>query len=150
MIMVIILKNLYDMLLNISNNNIESIIKKSVAMARETLPNPDRMCILASNLVYNYLKDRHILCKIINTKELGMGYRHEFVLVKDADDTYLIDTTYPQFIKSGNLLDQELLDNGYIKLDNDILFNYLNSIPTPNDVSDVDIDELFLSSGKRK
>ena len=142
--------DLYNRLLNISNNSINNIIEDAVKMARDTIPVPDRMCILASNLIYNYLKDRHILCKIINTMDLGMGYRHDFVLAKDVNDVYLIDTTYSQFRNNGVLFDEDVLVKGYTKINNDILFNYLNSIPTPNGIDDIDIDKLFLPSGKRK
>ncbi len=140
----------YNKILNISNHDTSNIIKDAVKMARDTIPVPDRMCILASNMIYNYLKDRHILCKIINTKELGMGYRHDFVLAKDINNTYLIDTTYSQFKNNSFLLDEDILVDGYTIVNDDVLLNYLNSIPTPNGIDDVNIEDLFLSSSKRK
>ena len=142
--------DLYNKILNISNNDITNIIEDAVKMARDTIPIPDRMCILASNLIYNYLKDRHILCKIINTKELGMGYRHDFVLAKDTNNTYLIDTTYSQFKDNGFLLDEDILVKGYTIVNDDILFNYLNTLPTPYGIDSVNVENLFLSPSKRK
>jgi hypothetical protein len=50
--------------------------------------------MVASNIIYNFLLDQHILARIINTKELGIEYEHEAVIVKNKDNYYLIDFTY--------------------------------------------------------
>ena len=85
------LMDLYSMMLNINNKDLESIIKKSINKTRKEINFSEGMCKVAANLVYNDLKNEHVVAKIVNTKELGLGYEHEFVLVKDVFIYYLIE-----------------------------------------------------------
>ena len=142
--------SLYDNMLNISNKDIETIINNSIKKINKISSDKEGICKVVSNMIYHTLLKEHVVCKIINTKELGLGYEHEFVLAKEINNVYLIDATYEQFINKGTILNKELLNNGYIKVDNTILINYLNSIPNTYKIENIEISELFLSSSKRK
>lgn len=108
------------------------------------------MCKVAANLIYNDLLDEHIIARIVNTNELGSGYEHEFVIVKDKNDYFLIDITYNQFLNKGTILNQQLLVQNYIKVDNLILLNYLNSIPNFYKIDYINIEEIFFKQEERK
>ena len=108
------------------------------------------MCKVAANLVYNDLKNEHVVAKIVNTKELGLGYEHEFVLAKDVFIYYLIDVTYEQFINKGTKLNEELLKNGYIHANDKVLGSYLNSIPNTYKLDSINIDDIFYGSKAKK
>ena len=142
--------DLYNMMFNISNNDIKSVINEEINNVYKEVTETDRMCIVFSNLLYNRLNDRHVLSKIISTSELGLGYRHDFVIVKDNYKYYLVDGTYEQFLNKGTKLNQELLDNKYIEIDNDILIDYLNSIPYCDKIGYLDIDDIFLPRSRKK
>lgn len=142
--------NLYDRMLNINNKDIETAIKKIINKNKTIITNPEGMCMVSSNLIYNDLLEAHIPCKIINTKELGLGYEHEFIITKDKEVYYLIDITYSQFQNKGTLLNTELLANSYIKIDNNTLVTYLNSIPNTHKIDNINLDNLYLPNIRKK
>lgn len=142
--------NLYERMLNIKQINIENTIKQIINKNKQIIPNTTGMCQVASNLIYNDLQSKHIPSRIINTKELGLGYEHEFLLVKDIKKYFLIDITYDQFLISNTILNKELLNNGYIIIDNNTLTNYLNSIPNTFKIDYIDIDEVYLPSNNKQ
>ena len=144
------LMDLYSMMLNINNKDLESIIKESINKTRKEINFSEGMCKVAANLVYNDLKNEHVVAKIVNTKELGLGYEHEFVLVKDVFIYYLIDVTYEQFINKGTKLNEELLKNGYIHANDKVLGSYLNSIPNTYKLDSINIDDIFYESKAKK
>lgn len=136
-------------MLNITNKNIEQIIRSIIIQEKAIIKNSNRMCMVASNLIYNDLLESHIPCKIINTKELGLGYEHEFVIVREKEYYFLIDITYDQFLTKSSNPNLELLQQGYIKVDNDSLVKYLNSIPNTYKINSIDIEEIYLSKAKK-
>lgn len=142
--------DLYDRMLNINNRDIEKCISDTISKVKKLIPDTERLCMVASNLIYNDLLDIHIPSKIINTKELGLGYEHEFVLTKDRNIYYLIDIAYEQFLNKGTILNSDLLKNGYIRANNNILKEYLNSIPNTYKIDNIDIDDLYLPNIRSK
>ena len=142
--------NLYDKMLNITNQDIESIIKTTITKTLEIIPDTTSMCKVASNLIYNDLLAKHISSKIINTKDLGLGYEHEFIITRDNNIFYLIDITYNQFLNKGTILNKELLENNYIKLDNTTLVNYLHSIPNTYKIYNIEILDIYLPNNRKK
>ena len=59
------------------------------------------------------------------TKDLGSDYEHVFVLVTgDAKTFFLVDLTYAQF---GSDALPSLLQDGYMRIDNDNYKTYLNT-----------------------
>lgn len=137
-------------MLNIANKDIEKTIKNVIIKEKNTINNSDGMCKVAANFIYNDLLDEHIIARIVNTNELGSGYEHEFVIVKDKNDYFLIDITYNQFLNKGTILNQQLLVQNYIKVDNLILLNYLNSIPNFYKIDYINIEEIFFKQEERK
>lgn len=121
--------DLYDKMFNITNKNIKKEINDAIEFCQHLITNTNRMCIISSNIIYKYLQDQHVLAKIVNTTDLGVGYEHEAVIVKDSDNYFLIDFTYDQFLNAGTILNKELLKNKYIQLDNNTFNSYLDSIP---------------------
>ena len=118
--------NIYDYI-NILGNK-EETIKTSIKNVREKLKtiSEEGNCYSYSNYIYNELLDRHVVCKIINTKDYGYDYMHYFVLVPDTQsDYYLIDLTYSQF---NNDYFNNLKNNGYIKLNNSEFILYLSIV----------------------
>lgn len=142
--------DLYDRMLNINNRDIEKCIKDTTSKVKKLIPDTERLCMVASNLIYNDLLDIHIPSKIINTKELGLGYEHEFVLTKDRDIYYLIDIAYKQFLNKGTILNNDLLKNGYIRVNSNLLKEYLNSIPNTYKIDNIDINDLYLPNIRSK
>ena len=142
--------DLYSKMLNISNKNIEIIIKNIINKVKTLITNTEGMCMVSSNLIYNDLLEAHIPSKIINTKELGLCYEHEFIITKDQEIYYLIDITYDQFLNKGTILNDELLKNCYTKIDNHSLTAYLNSIPNTYKINNINIDDLYLPNIKKK
>ena len=87
------------------------------------------------------LDEKHILNKIINSKEdLDLSYEHEFVIVPDNDDYYLIDLTYEQFGIDNELW--KLHDFGYEKMTNNKWKHYLHQI-SKNDYKDVELKDII-------
>lgn len=91
------MKNIYDYI-NILGNKEEKIKEVILKCKRDLNLTTDRTCKIYSSYISNYLSEKHIVNKIINTKNLNLGYEHEFVLVPiDSNNYYLVDLTYSQF-----------------------------------------------------
>ena len=138
------MKNVYDYI-NILGNK-EEKIKSSINMVRDTLSKIDESgnCYSFSNHIYNELISNHVVCKVINTKDLGFDYMHYFVLVPDKEsEYYLIDLTYSQF-NNDNFKD--LLTNGYMKVNYYEFILYLSIVG--GKAMDVDIDDAYFNSVK--
>lgn len=71
--------------------------------------------------------------------DLGLNFEHYFVLVNGEGIFYLVDLTYEQF---SNPNFNNLLIDGYMKLDNNLLNEYL-SIIERKPVTDFTCDGLF-------
>ncbi|MBR3362858.1 MAG: hypothetical protein IKG40_02915 [Bacilli bacterium] len=104
----------------------------------------DGLCYYASNNIIYDLSKNDIKADMYNISELAdVDYNHYFVLIKDYN--YLVDVTYFQFVKNdsklrffkkwpGEILEknnngllQKLINDGYAKIDNKDLYNYLES-----------------------
>ena len=138
--------NLYDKITNIreldKNKVIEEVIKE-VKLEYQKLTTK-RTCVIYSSLIYILLNQRHISTRIINTRDLGFNFEHQFCLVPYQNkEYYLIDLTYEQF---NNTSFNELLQNGYIII-NDLDFNnYLNIITNGESKDLYELDNVFYES----
>ena len=132
-------------ILNIKNQNIEEIIQESIKEVKENLQGLDynQTCLIYSSALFEILKRKHILVHIINTLDLGYSYLHQFLLVYDGNNYYLIDLTYRQF--NDNSL-SDLNKNGYIKIDNNI-FKYYLKVVTNNDFV-INLNEAFIKNSR--
>ena len=132
-------------ILNIKNQNIEEIIQESIKEVKENLQGLDynQTCLIYSSALFEILKRKHILVHIINTLDLGYSFEHQFLLVYDGNNYYLIDLTYRQF--NDNSL-SDLNKNGYIKIDNNI-FKYYLKVVTNNDLV-INLNEAFIKNSR--
>ena len=132
-------------ILNIKNQNIEEIIQESIKEVKENLQGLDynQTCLIYSSALFEILKRKHILVHIINTLDLGYFFEHQFLLVYDGNNYYLIDLTYRQF--NDNSL-SDLNKNGYIKIDNNI-FKYYLKVVTNNDFV-INLNEAFIKNSR--
>lgn len=132
-------------ILNIKNQNIEEIIQESIKEVKENLQGLDynQTCLIYSSALFEILKRKHILVHIINTLDLGYSYLHQFLLVYDGNNYYLIDLTYRQF--NDNTL-SDLNKNGYIKID-DNTFKFYLKVVTNNDLT-INLNEAFIKKGR--
>ena len=120
-------------MLNITNLDKESIIRKAIENTKSDLTNLDyeRMCLVYSSYLYENLKDMSCLAYIIDTNDLGFDYKHRFILVPvDDSNYYLADLTYKQFVK-----------------DNDKYNYYLHKVTGSN--KDIAIDESLFKETNR-
>ena len=91
--------NVFD-LLNLDGKNVEDKIVQSIKEVKEELKDLDteRMCKVYSGHLYQKLRDKHAMCRLIDTKDLGIDYQHQFILVLEKENSYfLVDLTYEQF-----------------------------------------------------
>ena len=132
-------------ILNIKNQNIEEIIQESIKEVKENLQGLDynQTCLIYSSALFEILKRKHILVHIINTLDLGYFFEHQFLLVYDGNNYYLIDLTYRQF--NDNSL-SDLNKNSYIKIDNNI-FKYYLKVVTNNDLT-INLSEAFIKNSR--
>ena len=140
--------SLYDRMLNISNIDKESIIRKAIENTKSDLDGLDyeRMCLVYNWYLYENLKDMSCLAYIVDTDDLGFDYKHRFVLVPvDDSNYYLADLTYKQFGKDDDIL-SKLSSDGYEKIDNDKYCYYLSKV-TGSD-KDITIDESLFMEAK--
>lgn len=91
--------DLFEWSQNIMKVNQNKVISDSIKNVNDELNGltKDRMCKVYSSYVYNELKKKHILARLINTNDLSFDYEHQFILVpinKLTKDYYLIDLTY--------------------------------------------------------
>ena len=138
--------NLYDKITNIRKLDKNKIIKeviKEVKCEYQKLTTK-RTCVIYSGLIYILLNQRHISTRIINTKDLGFNFEHQFCLVPYQNkEYYLIDLTYDQF---NNTNFNNLLQDGYIII-NDLDFNKYLSIVTNSKSKDLyELDKVFYES----
>lgn len=120
---------LFDKMLNISSKDTEETIKSVIDETKDELKNLDieRMCKVYSGLVYTKLKQKNVICRLVDTASYGNNYSHVFVIALDNKNNFLIDLTYGQFsIKDKSL--NKLLTDGYIFLTDDVLKKYLKDV----------------------
>ena len=138
--------NLYNKITNIREIDKTKVIKDLIKEVKQEYQKltTKRTCVIYSSLVYILLNQRHITTRIINTKDLGFNFEHQFCLVPYPNKKYyLIDLTYNQF---NNTSFNELLQNGYIII-NDLDFNkYLNIITNEENKDLYELDKVFYES----
>ena len=139
--------SLYDRMLNITNLDKESIIRKAIENTKSDLDGLEyeRMCLVYNWYLYENLKDMSCLAYIVDTDDLGFHYKHRFVLVPDNNLYYLVDLTYKQFGKDDDIL-SKLSSDGYEKIDNE-KYNYYLSKVTGSE-KDITIDESLFREAK--
>lgn len=119
--------NVYD-LINLNNIDIEEAIKEIISDVRSELKDldTDKTCKIYSSYVTEGLRRKHIVNRIVDSKDLDCLYSHRFNLVPaDGKEYYLIDLTYEQFDSEDF---PELIQDGYMKV-NDKTFNrYLDVV----------------------
>lgn len=125
---------------NIKGQNIEEVIKDSIKEVIKELDGLEKnqTCLIYSSYLYNILKRKNVLVHLINTKDLGFNYEHQFLLVYD-NSYYLIDLTYIQF---GDNSLGDLNNNYYMLVDDDILKYYLFVVTNEN--KDITLSSAFL------
>ena len=114
-------------MLNISKVNVEEKIKEAIIKVKNELYGLDTngTCQIYSSHIQNELQANHVLSFLINTKDIGLDYKHYFVLVKDGEDNYIVDLTYEQF---GYQEPKVLLQEGYMKVSELELRGYLRQL----------------------
>ena len=127
------MNNLYD-ILNVKKIDIESTIKNSIAEVTKELKNlgRERTCFIYTSYLYDNLKNKNILCYIVDTKEdMNSEYQHRFIIVpKDENHNYIIDLTIRQF-GHNNLFDN-LENQGYQLLNKEEFKEYFNFVTVNN------------------
>ena len=119
--------NLYQ-LLNITNSNIEDLIKKSIDDTKIKLDGltEQQTCKVYSSYLTENLRKNHVTNRLINTSDLGFQYEHQFNLVPiDLKHYYLIDLTFSQF---SSLEFPELNENGFQLVDDSSFKKYLENV----------------------
>ena len=138
--------NLYDRITNIRKIDKTKVIEEVIKDVKNEYQKltTKRTCVIYSSLVYILLNQRHISSRIINTKDLGIDFEHQFCLVPYQNkEYYLIDLTYEQF---NNTSFKELLQDGYIII-NDLDFNKYLDIITNREIKDLyELDKVFYES----
>lgn len=122
------MKNFYQKMLNITNRNISQEIENVIKETKEENKNltTERTCHIYSSIIYEKLKEKNIITKILNTKDFQIDYEHYFVLVTETKEKiYIIDLTYDQFNPERL---ETLKEEGYIKANTKIILQYLNEI----------------------
>ena len=114
-------------ILNITNLNVEKEIQNTIKKVIKELDGLDVIgtCQIYSSYIQRDLQHKHIVSKLLNTKELGCDYEHYFIVAKDGVNDYLIDLTYSQF---GWNEPDGLVQGGYMKITESELHNYLGRI----------------------
>ncbi len=125
------MKDLYD-LINIRKVNIEESIIKSIEEVKQELNGleTERMCQVYTSFIYNKLKEKGVLVRIVDTQsDCNLDYKHYFLVVPNSENNnYIIDLTYNQFMY--NPLFTSMYKNGYQLLTNDEFEEYINNIKT--------------------
>ena len=139
--------DLYDKMLNINNLDIEEEIKLTISDVKKELSEltTDQTCKIYSSMIYEKLKEKGILSKLIDTENFGNDFSHMFVIALDNNDKYLIDLTYEQFKEKEKLND--LLTNGYIKIDDETFKDYLEIVLKSKNSFSID-DALYQSKNR--
>lgn len=139
--------NVYD-LLNLDGKNIEDKIISAIDEVKKELGDleTERTCMIYSGHLYNKLREKHVVCRLIDTTDLGVNYRHQFLLVSENRDSYyLVDLTYEQFGDDEFL--KELLEKGYEKVDSLKWAYYMSKF---NAYSLPSLKEVFDGEGLKK
>lgn len=133
--------NWQERLLNINNINIEEAIKQAIEDTKGNLKglSLERMCQVYTSYLFENLRKRHLIVRIINTKELGLEFEHFFIIVNNGGYFYLCDLTYAQF--QSNIF-PSLLKNGYQIITNMDFNEYLNVIEN-KEIPYINLEELF-------
>ena len=137
--------DLYHKMLNITGNSPELSVEMAISETKDALKylNYERMCLVYSSYLYNFLLKKHLLVRIIDTLDLGLTYQHYFLLIKTTENYYLCDLTFPQF-NSPELA--SLNNHGYISCDAEIFNRYLEIVTKQK--TNLSIDEVFLGNNK--
>ena len=143
---------LYDMMKNIRGINIEKELLKSILKVKLHLRGltKERMCKVYSSYLLKELLQNHISARLINSKDLGDYYEHQFLLISYSSELYfLVDLTYSQFkIKDNNW--EQLYESGYQLVDDEKFNNYLNIITNYEITDRVFLEELFYMNRRIK
>ena len=134
-------------LLNLDGIEIEDKIVDSIDDVRVELRDltTDLTCKIYSSYMREALGNRHLISRIVNTKELGLPYEHLFnVVVDGVDNYYLIDLTYKQF-NNNEFID--LLLQGFMKINDETFNRYLEIVG--KDKININIEDIFYNSKKR-
>lgn len=161
--------DLYGKMLNLREQDnlsiIEDIISKNRREVQYYTKDFSALCKIISNNISVDLYDKSIKNIVVNTRDLIDSYQHEFVIANffDKEMKYvLIDLTYIQFLKNeresliafdkwpsdvlkttkdGLIMLNDLLDKGYIFIDDKLLNTYLSSFNEKN--NDITIEYIY-------
>lgn len=141
---------LYKMISNISGKDNEKELIEAISSVRKKFQNIDeeRMCRVYSGYLLDELHQRHVPCRLVNTKDIGLTYEHEFVLVANDEangDYFIADLTFSQF-KSELDYFQKLLIDGYQSIDREGLNCYLKIISKNTIKNSFSLDYMFFMS----
>lgn len=131
-----------DRLLNINCIDIEKSIKEAIKDTKDDIKglSLERMCQVYTSYLFESLKRRHLIVRIINTKDLGLDFEHFFILVNDnVNGFYLCDLTFSQFNSD---YFPDILRDGYQKITSIELNEYL-TIVGKKEPSDIELEDLF-------
>ena len=121
-------------IVNIKKEFLEEKIEEAICETKEELEGltTETTCFIYSSILGENLRKKHIANKIESTTEYDYSYIHQFNTVfKNDDEFYLIDLTYPQF-KNNSF--PELLEKGYMLVDEGKFYEYLNVVGNVNRV----------------
>lgn len=129
-------------LLNIKGIDIEMVIQESISETKEKLQGLDyfQTCKIYSSVLFDILKYKNVLVHIINTKDFGPFYEHQFLLVYDGNNYFLIDLNYAQF-QDEHL--NNLSEKGYTVISQSS-FDYYLKVITKSDLH-LNLDNVFIS-----
>lgn len=119
-------------LINIKKLNIEEQIQEAIQDTRDELDGltKETTCMIYSDYLSRNLTKRHVVNRVVSTKDYKYPYEHRFnIAPKDEDNMYLMDLTYSQFEDSEF---PELLEEGYMIVDQDDYKAYLEVVGNVN------------------
>jgi hypothetical protein len=115
-------------LINIKKVNVEKEIQDAIEDTKDELNNltTDTTCMIYSDYLSRNLTKRHVVNRVVSTKDYNYPYKHTFTMVPETEDKeYLIDLTYPQFQDD---MFEDLLQKGYMKVSRDLFTEYLEVV----------------------
>ena len=139
--------NVYD-LINLEESDKEKMIQEAIKETKRNLPGltDGLTCKIYSSYMTEQLRKRHVVNRKIDTSDLNCPYSHVFNLVPiDEKEYFLIDITYSQFQNNDF---EDLLKNGYTRVDNDRFNDYLEITGKKN--PQVSLDDAFMRIRKEK
>ena len=139
--------NLYDVMNNITGVDKEKTINAAITNVKQILNGliTEQTCKIYSSYLLRELTKMHLTARLINTLNLGLVYEHEFILVPNTTNYYLIDLTFQQFPKQSSNL-ENLLKKGYQLIDNQTIKDYINTISPIELSNDFDLDSIFYNN----